>query len=767
MVSRCNNCSLCECSYQQIQTVGNSSPEECELLIVGDYPKSDDDITGYPFSGDQYKFLWDLLNQVGVKYQVTYLIRCIPIDKASRRYRKPNFEEYSTCYRTRFFEEVLSLKPKCILAFGQAALDVIMNKKDNKVGDYRNRARTLNFGGFETKFLATYHPSYVISSDNDMFYDRFVEDVVYACRHAMVSRHEGKYRSMTIRPDQFEKLVDIWLKDEKIKYVSFDTESNGLNPLIKGSKITSFSVCVDGLTGYNIFLYHPELEITDSDRERVISSAKKLLTSKEVIAHHAKHEHRYVKVCWGFTPNITEDTMYMSYILFMGYPGIRHGLKYLSGRFISLPPWEEKIERYVELYKTMKRSKVITDEKIDSWKSEFDDLDFTKEEAYKWFSILKDSSYYIRQEESDEDDIFMWMVPTRVMEKYAGMDAIAPLLLNQVLKPMIENDAGLSSAYSMIVKAAEVFANIELRGVRLQDRKRWIQIYREHLEAALEKIRKYPEVQELEAEMTQEDKKHTPQLFNPGSAQQTKRVLFEKFRFPVKETTGKGEPSTGETVIISLVKEFREKDDPASQRKADFLMKFREYKKLQKLLSAYFEGLEKFAHMNDSFDGFNCKFFPVPNGEDEVIHPGYTIHGTSCLVAGTKLMTDKGLMNIEELTEDHLIDVGFYAVKDDILVYDGDEYRKPFAFYYGGFRKVYRILTEDGGEIVGTAEHPLNNGEGWIEIKDISPGIELMRYDEVKGLYLSKVVSKEYAGKEEVYDITMEKIADDDFYDRV
>lgn len=97
MLQRCTACNLQECSYQQIQTGGNCSPEDCELLIVGDYPKADDDITGYPLSGDQYRFLWDLLNQVGIKYQVTYLIRCIPIDKYSRRYRKPDLYEYTPC----------------------------------------------------------------------------------------------------------------------------------------------------------------------------------------------------------------------------------------------------------------------------------------------------------------------------------------------------------------------------------------------------------------------------------------------------------------------------------------------------------------------------------------------------------------------------------------------------------------------------------------------------------------------------------------------
>lgn len=631
MIQRCNACNLHECSYQQIQTGGNCEASECELLIVGDYPRADDDITGYPFSGDQYKFLWDLLNQIGVKYQVTYLIRCIPIDKYSRRYRKPDLIEYAPCIEAKLKTEIEILKPKCILAFGQAALDVLLTYSTygltgnlpakNNIGDFRERARDMKIGNVSSKFLATYHPSYVLSSDNSMFYDRFTEDVVYACRHAMVDRNLGKYHSKTISTEQFCRIVDIWCNDPTIQCVSFDTETNGLNPWIKGAKITSFSVSADGLTGFNIFLYHPELDISDKERDTIRDYARKLLTSKEVVAHHAKHEHRYTKVCWGFTPNITDDTMYMSYILFMGYPGMRHGLKYLSGRFVSLPPWEEKINRYTELFKAMKRVKNIDDDRIEKWKQDFSDVDFTKEEAYKWFSILKDPSYYIRQEESADSDPFMWLVPTRVMEKYAGMDAIAPLQLRAVLKPMIEADEGLLDSYNMIVKAAEVFANIELKGVRLQDRDRWIKIYHEHLDEALKHIRSYPEVLQFELEQGAE--------FNPASSVQTKKVFFEKFRFPVKATTGKGEPSTSEVVLIDLIKEYREKEDAESKRKAEFLFAFRDYKKLNKLLSAYFEGLGRFAHYNDAFDGYECKYLPVPEGlKEEHIHPGYMIHGT-------------------------------------------------------------------------------------------------------------------------------------------
>ena len=62
-----------------------------------------------------------------------------------------------------------------------------------------------------------------------MFYDRFVEDIVYACRHAMVDRNPDKFKSMTISAQQFNRIAGIWLSDPNIKYVSFDIESSNSN----------------------------------------------------------------------------------------------------------------------------------------------------------------------------------------------------------------------------------------------------------------------------------------------------------------------------------------------------------------------------------------------------------------------------------------------------------------------------------------------------------------------------------------------------------
>lgn len=635
MIQRCKKCPLEETSYQQIQTGGNCSPEDCELLIVGDYPRSDDDITGYPLSGNQYKFLWELLSQIGVKYQVTYLIRCIPIDKYSRRYRKPEIQEYESCMKNRFEEEIKTLKPKCILALGQSVLDAIIcagylpkfeTKTGNALGDFREMSHTISIQDHTCKFLATYHPSFVLNNENDTFYDRMIEDIVYSCRHAMAHRVDGVYRSMTINAEQYSRIVDIWVNDSKIEYIGFDTESNGLDPLVPGAKITSFSVSADAKTGFNIFLYHPEIDISDRDREKIIEASKRLLTTKKIVAHHAKHEHRFVKVLWGFTPNITDDTMYMSYILFLAQKGISHGLKLLSGRFIALPPWEEKMEAYKRLFAAMKRVKTINDERVFNWINEYSEwLEITPEDIYRFWNIIKDPEYYIRSKDELEKDVFMWLVPAREMEKYAGMDAIAPLLLMNKFKPMIAADPGLSEAYLRMVRCAEAFANIELHGCKLIDPNRWSDLYLSIMDEHLAYLKNHPVVLEYE--------KETGKEFSPTSPKCMQTILYEKLHFPVLATTGTGNPSCGEPAMIALIKKMQEEygedsDDPRIQ----FLWHLRDYKKMQKIQNTYFIGLQKLIRPR-AYDGVHDRWIePIPDhsgpGDHDIMFTQYLLHGT-------------------------------------------------------------------------------------------------------------------------------------------
>lgn len=753
-MNKCSGCKLCETTMNQVEYAGNCTPDDWELLIISDYSHKEDDIVGKALANPQYKFMYDLLDQVGVKYLTIPLVKCVPVDVSSRRYRKPTAEEYDYCFKLNTYRDIQRNPPKAILMIGQEVVDYLVPGK--KIADLRESAYRVNIGGKIVPMLATYHPYAAykdLNEGGDMIYDRFTEDVVYACRHAFVGRRE--YPTKTITPDQFRRIVDIWCNDPTIEYVSYDTESNTLDPHLKGAKITSFSVAVDNSIGYNIILYHPDLpDITDSDRSMIIQSARKLLTTKKVIVHHAKHEHRMAKMCWGFTPNIVDDTMYMVATLFMDYPGMGHGLKFLSGRFAQMPPWEEYTHLFSKLFKKIGQIKNFDDSWVERLKEDYSYLNLTTEDIFKFRDIIKDPDYYIKQEDSANSDVFYWLIPLRHLEKYAGMDAIAPLEISKVLKPMIDRDEGFSRVYKMLIEAAEVFANIELKGLRVVDLEYWTERYNEEVKKSLDIVRGYKEVIQYELD--------TGEQYNPNSAQQNAEVFFNRMMFPVQGLTAKGLPSMSEDNLKALVAIYNSKEEKSEddEYRLNFLMNFRRYKKLNKVLSTYFEGLRRFMQVNAAFDGVECKRLPVPEGAEELhIFPQYKLDTVACVTGDTLVLTKEyGEIPIIMLQDELVSDKNFGRVKQ-VTVFDGDTWRSPIAFYNGGMRWVNEITTEDGGLIRCTDEHPLYTELGWIRSEDIVEGMKLRRYTSDTEYYLSEVTSnKIHCSEENVYDLSMDRV---------
>jgi len=597
-----------------ISTIGQGP---CDLLLVINEPSFEDLSTGVPLTGIRYKYIWDLFNSIGVNYYVTSVVKC----KSNRS----GVNEYCAA---EFQSEVFRLKPRCILFSGDDALiNGLKGIVENPIlADYRDYAHSVTINSHTCRVLATYN-LYSVSPEKDMIYKRVIDDLVYACRHANAYKSDGVYKSITVNADQFNRLVSIWLDDPSVEYIGFDTESNGLDPFLEGFKITSFSVATDNnpTVGYNIFLYAHDVSVTEEDRKQIISDAKRLLTSKKVVVHHAKHEYRITKVHWGFTPNIVDDTMYMSYILFLAIPEISHGLKYLSGRFISLPPWEEDLQRFVSLFKSMKRRKSLPPDLIEEYKKTFSDIaTLSTEELEKIFSIVKDPNYFMKAEDVETNtDPYYWLVPSRVMEKYAGMDAIAPLLLMKVFKQRIEADQGLSTAYLRMMRAAEAFANIEIHGCKFIDPDIWSDRYLKEMDKHLDFLKKSPAVLQYEIDTGKE--------FSPSSPKCLQDILYQRLKFPVLEYTGTGNPSAGEPAMIALIKKMQEEyGEDSDEPRLKFLWHLRDYKKMQKIQNTYFIGLQKLVH-DKAYDGVHDKFIDVPtdhSGINRIMMTQYLLHGT-------------------------------------------------------------------------------------------------------------------------------------------
>ena len=133
-------------------------------------------------------------------------------------------------------------------------------------------------------------------------------------------------------------------------------------------------------------------------------------------------------------------------------------------------------------------------------------------------------------------------VPIEAATGYAGEDAELALRINNRLFPKISENEGLKSIYSDIeVPLISVLSKMEMTGV-LIDSEMLAQ-----------------QSSELKSKMTSlETKAYTMagETFNISSPKQIQEILFEKMKIPVIAKTPKGQPSTSESVLSDLSKDY-------------------------------------------------------------------------------------------------------------------------------------------------------------------------------------------------------------------
>lgn len=91
---------------------------------------------------------------------------------------------------------------------------------------------------------------------------------------------------------------------------------------------------------------------------------------------------------------------------------------------------------------------------------------------------------------------------------------------------------------------------------------------------------------------------------------------------------------------------------------------------------------------------------------------------TNCVIAGTLIQTDCGLIPIEKVQRGDLI-----------LTHEG-KYESCEDFIQNGIKPVYRVRTTSGREIVATENHPFWNGEEFILLKDLKVGDSTFVYSD-------------------------------------
>ncbi|MFT4551227.1 MAG: putative DNA metabolism protein [Verrucomicrobiales bacterium] len=172
--SHCTACDLCE---RATQTVFGSGPENADIMIIGEQPGDQEDITGQPFTGPAGKLLDQALEEIGLERNAIYLTNTVKHFKWKRQgrlrlHQNPSASEVEKC-KPWVLAEILKVCPKTIILLGSTAAKALI-RPDFAITRDRGITPAPNLA---ERVIATFHPSYLLRSKNAQDYQRWIEDL--------------------------------------------------------------------------------------------------------------------------------------------------------------------------------------------------------------------------------------------------------------------------------------------------------------------------------------------------------------------------------------------------------------------------------------------------------------------------------------------------------------------------------------------------------------------------------------------------------------
>ncbi len=157
-IDSCRKCSLYRGRNKAVPGEGNF---RLKILLVGEAPGREEDLTGRPFVGRAGRLLDRTLDEIGLSREevfITSVVKCRP-----EKNRTPRKVEIRACL-PHLLKQIEVLNPSVVVPLGNVALEALTGKK----GISKLRGKPFRVG--TTIFLPTYHPAAVLRNINLLKY---------------------------------------------------------------------------------------------------------------------------------------------------------------------------------------------------------------------------------------------------------------------------------------------------------------------------------------------------------------------------------------------------------------------------------------------------------------------------------------------------------------------------------------------------------------------------------------------------------------------
>ena len=159
--SICLGCDKCELSQTRTQVVFGSGPSPCDLMIVGEGPGEQEDLSGKPFVGRAGQLLTKILESVGIKRDsdafIANIVKCRPPGN-----RNPEANEVAQC-QAYLIRQIQLVQPKVLILLGSPALKSFFPNSDT-ISKVRGKwiKADVPYSDEPLYIMPAFHPSYLL-----------------------------------------------------------------------------------------------------------------------------------------------------------------------------------------------------------------------------------------------------------------------------------------------------------------------------------------------------------------------------------------------------------------------------------------------------------------------------------------------------------------------------------------------------------------------------------------------------------------------------
>lgn len=144
-------CVKCPLHESRTNAVPGDGRPTARLMIIGEAPGKDEDLSGHPFVGASGKFLNSVLEGTGLErddFFVTNTVKCRP-----PKNRTPKKLEVDTCTSNYLFAQIELINPRLIMLLGGVAAKKVLGVKSVNEA----RGRVIEHEG--RRYIVGYHPA--------------------------------------------------------------------------------------------------------------------------------------------------------------------------------------------------------------------------------------------------------------------------------------------------------------------------------------------------------------------------------------------------------------------------------------------------------------------------------------------------------------------------------------------------------------------------------------------------------------------------------